>query len=77
MAKRLFQTLDEMNVADEKNKTVNVGVCPDLVRADKVKAGVHVTIGAPSDQLIPLMNGEVIPILLLINKAEYDKISKQ
>lgn len=73
MAKRLFQLLDDMNVFDGENKTSMVGVCGDFVSANKAKGGTHVTMGAPQDVLMQVMNNEVIPVLLLINRADYEK----
>lgn len=74
MSKRLFQILDEMNVADGENKTAHVKVCPDLISANKVKAGTKITMGAPEISVYNLMNGKTKAILLLIDLDEYNKI---
>lgn len=74
MEKRFFEILDEMNRNDETNKTEMVAVCPDLISADLIKAGTKVCIGAPHAAINDIMNDKVIPILLLINKSEYEKI---
>lgn len=74
--KRMFQILDEMNVADGENGTAHVAVRNQLVGAQKAKGGCHITIGAPEDYLYKLMtDNNCIPILLIIDKAEYDKIA--
>lgn len=75
MEKRMFQILDEMNLDDEKNKTGNVAICNAFVSANKVKAGGHVTMGVPESVLMDLVfnKGNKIPILIIIDKAEYDK----
>lgn len=73
--KRLFQILDEMNVPDTANKTTLVAVCPNLVSADysyKLQ-GTKVTMGVPGNVALELEN-ETIPILVLVNKSEYDRI---
>ena len=77
MAKRLFQILDEMNQNDEKNNTATLGVCNSFVGTQKTKQGGTVTMGVPESVVMDLFlgNGKV-PILLIVDKAEYDKISK-
>lgn len=78
MDKRLFQILDEMNMNDEKNGTATCGFCYSFVSANKVKAGGHVTMGVPENVVMDLIfNKGKIPILLILDKAEYDKISKE
>lgn len=73
MKKRLFQILDEMNQHDVENNTSLVGVCPDLISADKIKQGTKVAMGVPGNAVFEIMNGKVIPILLLIDSEEYEK----
>lgn len=76
--KRVFQILDEINVADEKNKTSNVGICNALVEARKTKQGGHVTMGVPENVLMDLVfNKGVYPILLIINEAEYERVKNE
>lgn len=77
MSKRMFQIIDDMNVADQKNKTSTVGVCPDFVRADKVKAGGQVTMGVPADALMNIMSGTIQPILLLLDLKDYNRRLKE
>jgi hypothetical protein len=80
MSKRLFQILDEMNVADTENKTALLGVCSHFVGAQKAKGGGHVTMGVPEKSVIDfvLHNDEkTIPLLLLINRAEYERIKTE
>jgi hypothetical protein len=71
MGKRLFEILDEMNVSDTLNSTANVGVCTTFVSATKAKGGAHITLGASEEMLMKLMNDELIPILVLVNREEY------
>lgn len=76
--KRMFQILDQMNLNDEKNNTATIGVCDSFVSANKVKGGGHVTMGVPADVVMDLfLEKGKIPILLIIDKSEYDKISKE
>lgn len=74
MEKRLFQILDEMNVGDDENKTANCGVCNAFLSAQSSKAGARITMGAPIEAINNIGNGETIPILLLINSKEYERI---
>ena len=78
MKKRLFQILDEMNVADGENKTATCGVCPDLVRANTVKAGAEIVMGVPADvgQKIMTDPKRYRPVLLVIDMVEYEKREK-
>lgn len=76
MSKTMFETLAEMHRNDCNNKTATVGVCDYLIEAKKVKGGGHVTMGVPEDVVYDLFldSGKKIPILLIVDKAEYDKI---
>lgn len=74
--KRLFQTLDEMNVEDTGKGTCLVGVCPEFVSAQKTKQGGHCTMGIPESALLDIMSGKTMPILLLVNEEEYFKRAK-
>jgi hypothetical protein len=75
MEKRMFQILDEMNVNDINNGTATLGVCYDFISASKVKAGGHVTIGVPENIIMDMIfEKNRIPILLIVDKAEYDKV---
>lgn len=78
MNKRMFQILDEMNVADGENKTDNVAVSGHLVRADKAKGGAHIVMGVPEKYLYDIMaDNKKSVILLVIDKKEYEKIKAQ
>lgn len=72
--KRLFQILDEMNVNDDINKTATCGCCFELVAANKVKAGGHVTMGVPAEAVMKIFLGEYQPILILMDKKEYNRL---
>lgn len=73
MSKRPFQVMDEMNVADEANKTSMVAICPDFIGADKSKKGAVVKMGAPESVLFDLISEKTMPVLLLLNRVEYFK----
>jgi len=75
--KRLFQILDEMNVEDGEKGTRLVAVSPHLISAHKIKAGTKVTMGADDTVIQDIMNDRVIPILLLVDKKEYFKRTKE
>lgn len=77
MTKRLFQILDEMNVNDEANKTATCACCFDLVGANKVKQGGHVTMGVPAEAVLKLLLGEYQPMLVLLDKKEYYRLEGQ
>lgn len=70
---RMFQILDRMNVEDGQNKTWNLGVCNQLVSLQESKQGCKVTIGAPVGTTMKVDRGELIPILLLVDKKAYDE----
>lgn len=77
MSKRLFQVLDEMNVNDDVNKTATCACCFDLVGANKVKQGGHVTMGVPTEAVLKLLLGEYLPMLVLLDKKEYHRLGDQ
>jgi hypothetical protein len=78
MSKRLFQILDELNVKDIEGGTSFVGVNNAFVGAQKAKGGGHVTMGVPESVVMDLLlNKDKIPILLIIDTKEYDKIKNQ
>jgi hypothetical protein len=67
-----------MNVKDEEGKTAFVGVNTSFVGAQKAKGGGHVTMGVPESVVMDLfLNKNKIPILLIIDKDEYDRIKNQ
>jgi len=74
--KRMFQILDEMNLNDDKNNTATIGVCNQVNYIQSSKKGTLITMGAPSEALMDIESGKVIPLLLLLNKSEYDKLNK-
>lgn len=76
MKKRTFQILDEMNQEDSKNGTQLAQVGIDLISADKVKGGCKISMGMPEPALYDIMNEKRIPILVLVDKAEYFKREK-
>jgi len=73
MKKRLFALLDEMNQEDGKKGTAMLGVCHSFISADKAKGGTKIAMGAPDSAVFEIMNQKTIPVLLLIDAAEYEK----
>lgn len=76
--KRLFQILDEMNIADVENNTANVAVCPNFVGADysAKSSGTKITMGAKGNVVFDLQTDKIIPVLLLVNREEYERMEK-
>lgn len=83
MSKRIFQILDEMNVSDEKNKSETVAVSKYLLAADKIKQGGKITMGVDTTRFNQIANQmfsgsqDKIVLLLVIDRAEYEKIENQ
>ncbi len=73
MGKRLFEIFDDMNQDDEKNKTAHLAVSGNFISADKVKGGAKISMGVEESYLHDLMNDKVMPILIMVNKQEYNK----
>lgn len=71
--KRLFQILDEMNLEDIENGGRLVSVSGHFISADKVKKGTKVSMGTDDSAIFDLANDDVIPLLILVNKKEYNK----
>lgn len=71
--RRLFEILDEMNMADTNNKTRTVAISNHFISADKVKQGAKICIGADEQCLYDLMNNKAMAVLLIVNKEEYFK----
>lgn len=73
--KRTFQILDEMNVADEQNKTATCGVCPDFIRMQTVKKGAEIVMGVPADvgQKIMFEPERFRAFLVVVDMDEYEK----
>lgn len=81
--KRVFQILDELNVADGENNTEHLAISNYLLAADKVKQGGKITMGVDEvrfNQVAEMMFSEKqdkIVWLLVIDRKEYDKIENQ
>lgn len=75
--KRPFEIFDEMNQADEANKTANVAVCNFMVEAKTAKGGGHVIMGVPAEVITQLFTGERSVVLLVFDKKAYDRIDEQ
>jgi hypothetical protein len=69
----LFEVLHTMNVHDTEHKTEFVQLSNHFVSAKTVKQGATITMGAEAKCLLDL--GKRIPILLLVDKEEYDKLN--
>lgn len=76
MKKRLFQIFDEMNVNDEKNKTQTLPCAFTMVEAKSDKRGGLVTMGIEAHILQKIFFGEMQPILVVMDKKEYERIEK-
>ena len=75
MKKRLFQTLDEMNVNDINNKTQTVVVFNQVVGGNMNKNNAKLTIGLDSESFQNIIIKKThIPILLVIDSEEYEKL---
>jgi hypothetical protein len=72
--KRPFEIFDEMNVADETNKTELLAMSPHLVEAKTAKGGGHVIMGVTAEVITQLMTGDRKAVLLIFDKKEYDRI---
>lgn len=79
MAKnRMFEIIDQMNVADGDNCTQHVSLCNELIRVDKVKGGGHVTVGVPADLLHRIITDpDTRTVLMVLDYKEYNKIEDQ
>lgn len=77
MTKRTFQILDEMNVADEQNKTITCIVCPDFLRAQTCKQGAEIAMGVPAEigHKIMFEPDRYKPLLVVIDMEEFNKRS--
>lgn len=76
MRKGMFVVLSEMNQHDIDNNTSTLQVSGSFVSANKVKQGAHVTMGVPESCLFDIMNDNVIPVLMLIDRKEWDERTK-
>lgn len=75
--KRFFEILDQMNIQDTDNETSLLGVCPNFVSANFNKKGTQVTMGVPGNIVFDLETDKLIPVLLLVNREEYDKLQSE
>lgn len=75
--KRFFEIIDQMNVQDTKNDMKNIQVCPSFVSANFNKKGTQVIMGVPGNIVFDLETDKLIPVLLLVNREEYDKLQSE
>jgi len=71
-----LQTLLEMNAADTANGTQNLIMGVDCVETKKVSAGTIVSMGIGGDMVAAIALGKVMPVLFLVNREEFEKVSK-
>lgn len=74
-SKRLFKTLDDMNVHDIEKGSRLVSVSNSLISAEKVKQGSKISMGCDDSAVTDIFTGKVIPILVLVDKEEYFKLN--
>jgi hypothetical protein len=73
MEKRMFQILDEMNLDDIKNNSRLVAISNTLLSAITTKKGAEIKLGVDHRALSDVLSEKAIPILVLVDKAEYFK----
>ena len=73
----MFQVFDEMNANDEAKGTSTLGICNTMVEGKKVKQGGLITMGVPEEVLVDIFTGKKQPLLIILDKAEYEKLSNQ
>lgn len=73
MAKSDLQIFVDMNLEDIRNNTATLGISPHLVRADMKGKNGQVTMGCEPETIHKLMNGDVITVLLIIDRKAYKK----
>ncbi len=74
MKKRLFQIIDEMNQADTANGTRLVSISNSFISGDKVKQGAKICMGADEATLMDLVTDQAIPLLIVVNREEYNRL---
>ena len=70
---RPFEALDKMNQEDIEKNTRLVAISVGFLGGRKVPQGAIVEMGIEASNLLEIMNDEVMPILVLVNKKEYFK----
>lgn len=69
-----LQVFVEMNEADVKNGTTNLGLSVNMIRANKVKRGAEIVMGCDEGSLMKLMDNSHVAVMLIVNMDEYRKI---
>ncbi|HNG68553.1 MAG TPA: hypothetical protein PLP63_06395 [Saprospiraceae bacterium] len=72
--KRLFEVLDEMNRLDIEKNTQTLKIANAFVESKLTKQGTLITMGAPADISIDLLNNKSMVLLLIIDKEAYNKL---
>lgn len=68
-----FQTMADLHSDDIKNDSKNIAVCTTFLSADKITAGARITMGAPLEMLLDIMNDKRMPILVIVDREEFAK----
>lgn len=74
--KRVFQLLDEINQADTENNTANLGLCNSFTGCRSIKGGGEISMGVPMDAMLKVMSNKMVPMLILVESKEFEKIKK-
>lgn len=76
---RLFEVLDQLNVADTADGTCKVGVLPDVIAVNMYTNHGDIKFGLPVDvaRKLTLQTDRYRPILVVVDMEEYNKIEKQ
>ena len=72
-----LEVMVAMNQNDTKSGTQTLGMCYDWRNANKCKGGAVIEMAMPESELYKIMNHELIPVLVLIDKKEFFKIKNQ
>lgn len=72
----MFIVLAEMNQHDIDNNTKTLQVSGNFVSGNKVRSGAHITMGVPESCLHDIMNDNAIPVLMLIDRKEWEERTK-
>ena len=69
-----MKLFDIMRFMSDNN--LDISRADTFIGAKKVKQGTEITIGADDKSLNKLIEGKCIPVLFLINKKQYEMLSK-
>ena len=66
--------LHQEDVSSGAKTTGRVGTCSQMIYINKFKGGCSVAMGAPISEMYGIMVGDKIPVLLIIDRAEYEAL---